>query len=164
MKQLVFVQDKGIEKKLGIETELISVIDVPLKDLRTKIQNSKGLVIVQGGDEKVNRAALEDKRTDILLNPEKNYRKDLMFSRRSGLNQVLCKLAAKNKVAIGFDFSYLLNSSGKEKARILGRMRQNVKFCKKYKVKMVFSSFARSKYELRSNDFLKTFERILGKV
>jgi len=87
-----------------------------------------------------------------------------MFSRRSGLNQVLCKLAAKNNVAIGFDFSYLLNSSGKERARILGRMSQNVRFCKKYKVKMVFSSFARNKYELRSENYLKIFSKILGNI
>ena len=111
----------------------------------------------------LNRFAVENKQVDILLSPEKNTRKDLMFSRRSGLNQVLCKLAAKNGVAIGFDFSYLLHSSDKQRARILGRMKQNVKFCKKYKVKMVFSSFAKNKYELRSEDFLKVFARILGK-
>jgi len=164
MKQLVFVQDKTIEDKLGIETELISVIDVSLKELRTKINKTKGLIVVQGGDEKINRAALETKQVDVLLCPEKNSRNDLMFSRRSGLNQVLCKLAAQNDITIGFDFSYLLNSFGKEKAKILGRMKQNVKFCKKYKVKMIFSSFARNKYELRSDDFLNTFSRVLGNI
>ncbi len=163
MKQLVFVQNKEIEKKLGIETELISIIDVPLSRLRNEINKKEGLIVVQGGDDKINRAAVENKKVDILLSPEKNDKKDFMFSRRSGLNQVLCKLAAKNNVAIGFDFSYLLNSSGKERAKILGRMRQNYRFCKKYKVKMVFSSFARNKYELRSNDFLRVFERILDK-
>lgn len=164
MKQLVFIQDAEIENKLGIQSELVNIIDVPLKELRNTIHKKKDLIIVQGGDEKINRAALEDKKVDILLCPEKNSRRDLMFSRRSGLNQVLCKLAAKNDVAIGFDFSYLLNSSGKERAKILGRMKQNVRFCKKYKVKMVFSSFARTKYELRSTDFLKTFQRILGNL
>ena len=163
MKQLSFVQDRVIEKFLGIETELISVIDIPLKDLRKEIMNKKGLVIVQGGDLEINRFVVENMKVDILLSPEKNSKKDLMFSRRSGLNQVLCKLAAKNDVAIGFDFSYLLNSSGKEQSIILGRMKQNVKFCKKYGVKMIFSSFARDKYELRSEDYLKIFARILGK-
>lgn len=163
MKQLVLKQNTEIEKFLDIETELISVIDVPLNKLRKEINNFKGKVIVQGGDLDINRFVVENKKVDILLSPEKNLKKDLMFSRRSGLNQVLCKLAAKNDVAIGFDFSYLLNSTGKQRARILGRMRQNVKFCKKYKVKMIFSSFAKTKYELRSNDFLKVFSNILGK-
>ena len=147
MKQLVFVQDKEIEKKLGIETELISSTNV-----------------VEGGDETVNRKAVENSKIDILLSPEKNDKKDFMFSRNSGLNQVLCKLAAKNNVAIGFNFSNLLNCSGKERARLLGRMRQNYRLCKKYKVEIIFSSFAKNKYELRSSEFLKVFARILGNI
>jgi ribonuclease P/MRP protein subunit RPP1 len=146
MKQLVYVQDKEIEKKLGIETELVS----------TK-------VVVEGGDVIVNRKAVENKKVDILLSPEKNDKRDFMFSRNSGLNQVLCKLAAKNNVAISFNFSDVLNCSGKERARLLGRMRQNVRLCKKYKVKMIFSSFAKNKYELRSSEFLKVFERVLNR-
>ena len=161
MNHLVLIQDKELEQFLGIETELIEIIDVPLKDLRKKINDSTGKIIIQGGELDINRFAVENKKIDILLSPEKNSRKDLMFSRRSGLNQVLCKLAAKNDVAIGFDFSYLLNSSGKQRARILGRMKQNVKFCKKYGVKMIFSSFARTKYELRSDEFFKVFSNIL---
>ena len=35
--------------------------------------------------------------------------------------------------------------------------------CKKYGVKMIFSSFARTKYELRSDEFFKVFSNILGK-
>jgi len=162
MKHLVLKQDKEFEDRLGIETHLINILDVPLSKLRTEIQKTKGLVVVQGGDLKVNRAVLENKNVDILLSPEKNDNSDLLFFRRSGLNQVLCKLAAKNDVAIGFNFSDVLNSNGKKRALILGRMRQNVKFCRKYKVKMIFSSFAKNKYELRNNDLMKVFERILS--
>ncbi|MBS3172142.1 hypothetical protein J4438_01000 [Candidatus Woesearchaeota archaeon] len=162
MKQLVFVQDEEIEKQLKIETELISIIDVPLVKLRNEIQKNKGLVIINGGDENINRAAVENKSVDILLNPERNNQKDSLFFRRSGLNHVLCELARKNDVAIGFNFSNILNSEGRERAKILGRMRQNYKLCKKYRVKMVFSSFAKKKYELRSSDCLKTFERVLN--
>ncbi|MCD4759441.1 hypothetical protein K8R33_00965 [archaeon] len=164
MKQLTFVQDKEIEKKLEIETELVSVIDVPLNKFRNEIQKSKGLIIVQGGDLKLNRLAVETKKVDILLSPEKNDKKDFMFFRNSGLNQVLCKLAAKNNVAIGFNFSSLLNSVCKERSKILGRMRQNYRFCKKFKVRMVFSTFAKDKYELRSEDLMKVFGRVLGKL
>ena len=164
MKQLVLKQDRLIEKKLGIETELISVIDTSLSELRKQIDKTKGLIVVRGGDLKINRALVENKKVDVLLSPERNDKKDSMFFRNSGLNQVLCKLAVKNNVSIGFDFSSLLNSSGKKRAIILGRMRQNYKFCKKYKVKMVFSTFAKNKYELRSNDLMRSFERILGNL
>ena len=103
--------------------------------------------IVEGGSEEKNRKAVEDKTTDILLSPERNAQNDKMTSRSSGLNQVLCKLAHDNKIAIGFSFSELLNS--KEKSKIIGRWMQNIRLCRKYKVKMVLASFANNKWEMR---------------
>ena len=44
----------------------------------------------------------------------------------------------------------------------MGRMMQNVKLCKKYKVNMVISSFATSKFELKSPSDLISFGIILG--
>lgn len=160
MKQLVLVQNPKFEKELKIETEKIKIIDVKEEKLRSEIQKTKGLVIIQGGNDKINRLSVENRKVDVLLSPEKDKSKDFMFSRNSGLNQVLCKLAAKNRVSIGFNFSDILNS--KEKHKILGRMAQNVKLCKKYKVKIIFSSFAKSKYELRSDAILASFAKILG--
>jgi len=160
MKQLVLVQDSEFEKELKIETEKIKIIDTKEGKLRSEIQKTKELVVVQGGNDKINRLAVENRNVAVLLSPEKGKSKDFMFSRNSGLNQVLCKLAAKNHVSIGFNFSDILDS--KEKRKILGRMAQNVRLCKKYKVKMIFSSFARSKYELRSEAILASFAKILG--
>jgi ribonuclease P/MRP protein subunit RPP1 len=131
------------------------------KDLRNDINKAKSPVIVLGGDDKVNRAALENKKVDILLSPELNDRKDNFHYRKSGLNQVLCKLAKKNDIAIGFDFALLLKS--KERAKILGRMFFNYKLCKKYKVKMVFDSFSKNKFDQRNEDCMRVFERILAK-
>ena len=102
------------------------------------------------------------KKVDILLSPEKNNKRDFMFFRNSGLNQVLCKLAVKNHISIGFNFSDILNSNGKERSKLLGRMTQNVRLCKKYKVKMEFSSFAKNKFELRSDAILTSFAKVLG--
>ena len=58
-----------------------------------------------GGSDTVNRKAVENPKVDILISPERSRNKDFMKSRNSGLNQVLAKLAHKNKVAIGFDFN-----------------------------------------------------------
>ena len=158
---LVLKQDKKFEEKLGIKTELVKVIDVSFDKLRNEIQKERGKIVVKAGTEKMNRLAVENKRVDILLSPEVNKGKDNMHYRRGGLNQVLCKLAKENNVAIGFDFSLLLNS--KDRNKILGRMIFNYKLCKKYKVKMVFSSFAKNKFELRNSDAMRVFERILEK-
>src|SRR3989344_7408011 len=105
-------------------------------DLGSEIKFFKDLRIVEGGSEEKNRKAVEDKSTDILLSPERNAQNDKLSSRNSGLNQVLCKLAHDNKIAIGFSFSEILKS--KERSVLIGRIMQNIKLCRKYKVRIVF--------------------------
>jgi RNase P/RNase MRP subunit p30 len=78
------------------------------------------------------------------------------------LNQVLCNLAKKNKVVIGFSFNEVLKSKDVERAKIIGRMQQNIKLCRKYKVDMIIASFATNKYEMRSLNDLKSFARVIG--
>ena len=145
MQDLTLTKDKGFENKLNIETKLVTIIDTSIPKLRNIIQKAESPVIIQGGDEKINRLALENKKVDILLSPEKNNKKDSLFFRNSGLNQVLCKLAKKNDISIGFNFSDLLNTESKERTKILGRMFQNARLCKKYKVNMVFTTLAKNK-------------------
>ena len=47
---------------------------------------------------------------------------------------------------IGFNFSNILNVNGKERAKILGRMSQNVKLCKKYKATEYISGIGAKSY------------------
>ena len=129
-------------------------------NLGSEIKYFKDLRIVEGGSEEKNRKAVEDKSIDILLSPERNAQNDKMASRNSGLNQVLCKLAYDNKIAIGFSFAELLNS--KEKSKVIGRWAQNIRLCRKYKVKMVLASFANNKWEMRSPKDLFSLALTLG--
>ncbi len=117
--------------------------------------------IIFGSSDEVNRNAVESK-IDILMSPEKKRSKDFMKSRNSGLNQVLCKLASKNNVAIGFNFNEILLSRDFEKIDLLGRMMFNVKLCNKYKVKMIVCNSIKNHEEIRSESDLKSFARILG--
>ncbi|MBD3354594.1 hypothetical protein GF361_01255 [Candidatus Woesearchaeota archaeon] len=102
---------------------------------------------------------LEKLKPSLIFNLEKSPKKDRPHYRYSGLNQVLCKLAAKNNVVIGFAFSELLNSS--KKPIIMGRMMQNIRFCKKYNCKVLIGSFAKSPFELRSDKQLQSIKRLL---
>ncbi|MEK6973989.1 MAG: RNase P subunit p30 family protein [Nanoarchaeota archaeon] len=120
--------------------------------------NKNEIVIIEGNT--INRDIIENKNVDILLSPEKNIKNDSMHHRNSGLNKVICNLARKNNIAIGLSFSELLNSN--EKPILLGRMMQNVRLCRKFKVKMVLASFARNEYDLRSIDLLKAFALVVG--
>ena len=160
---LVLKQNKEFEEKLGMYSQKVDILDVPLAKLRDEVKKSKGKVVVLGGNDKQNRLALEIKKVDVLLSPEANNKEDNVHYRKSGLNQVLCKLAKQNDIAVGFDFARLLRSQGKERGKILGKMFFNYKICKKYKVKRVFSSFAKDKFELRNGDSMRVFERILEK-
>src|SRR3989344_8700756 len=64
--------------------------------------------------------AFESKKIDIIASLERSSGNDFMHYRNSGLNQVFCKLAKKNNIAVGFNFSDIL----KDKPNI-GRMMQN---------------------------------------
>ena len=121
---------------------------------------NKELNIVEGG--RLNREILTCKNIDILVSPEKNRGEDFLHHRNSGLNHILCNLAKKNKIAIAFSFNEVLKTNGINRAKIIGRMRQNVKLCRKYKVDMIIASFAKDKYEIRSLSDLKSFARVIG--
>ena len=142
------------------------VIEAKTKeDLMRKIDKIKGkyqFIIVLGGSNEANRNALENKDIDILLNPEREKEKDFMHYRNSGLNQVLCKIAKENGKAIGINFSEIKKMKGKKDAEKLGRILQNIRLCKKYKVPIILASFAKNAKELVHSAELKSFARTLG--
>lgn len=143
---------------------MIDIIDFSYKGKDklgfTRFYSFKDFKIAVGGEEKKNRKTVESKDVDILIGLENAKERDFMHSRNSGLNQVLCKLAKKNKIAIGFNFREVLRS--KNRGIILGRMMQNVRLCKKYGVKMVIFSGAKNELELKSAKDLVSFGVVLG--
>ena len=52
--------------------------------------------------------------------------------------------------------------NGEKKDILIGRMIQNIKLCKKFKVKTAIASFASSPYGMRSPHDISSFFRILG--
>ncbi len=125
-----------------------------------KVINAKIFHIVEGLTEEKNRKAVENKQVDILLAPERAGKKDRLTQRDSGLNHVLCALAKQNDVAIGFSFSDVLNT--KYRAVLVGRMMQNVRLCRKYKVRMVLASFAKDPEDMRPANELLAFGQTIG--
>jgi hypothetical protein len=118
------------------------------------------LTFVQCSDQ--DRAVFERGSADVLFEAERTQPKDYAHQRGSGLNQVLCALAHKNKVAIGFSLSSILRASGSQRAQLLGRMMQNIRLCRKYKVSMVIASFATDPWKMRSPHDLQAFFVMLG--
>ncbi len=117
------------------------------------------LVLVKNSDQ--NRAVMEKMKPDILFGLESDNRRDYMHHRASGLNQVLCKIAAQNNITIGFSISAILSSTPMKKSILLGRISQNIRLCRKYKVKIIMASFAKTPYEMRAPNDIKSLLLVL---
>ncbi|MFH0701899.1 MAG: hypothetical protein V2A62_05700 [Candidatus Woesearchaeota archaeon] len=90
---------------------------------------------------------------------EKIFHKDSPHYPKSGMDQVLAKLAAATGKVLGFSCSELLNA--KDKSKLLHRMAFNMGLCKKYNVKIVFGNFSAVKEEMRSAADLEVIKRVL---
>jgi hypothetical protein len=104
-----------------------------------------------------NEIAVLEASPDFIFGIETLEHKDSLHYRKSGLNQVLCALMERKNVAYGVSFSLLLHASGRQRGAILGRARQNVALCRKFKVKTGIYSFAKDPYDLRSRKDLDAF-------
>jgi ribonuclease P/MRP protein subunit RPP1 len=122
--------------------ELVEENPSKLNGLIGKFRKSVDILIVHGGSETVNRAALENPGVDILNHPA--------FEKSSGLNQVLAKAAAENEVAIGLTLRSLLYSRGSRRIRLLSDLRANLDLARKYEVSLILSSDAISCFDLRA--------------
>ena len=121
------------------------------KNNSKEITKSAKKIIFTSNDDELNRKILEKEPIDILLINQSNKR-DFQKQRNSGFNQVLAKIAKKNKITIGIDLDEILES--KSKKEILARTKQNIKLCNKNKLKMKFISQNpknnRNLYDLKS--------------
>jgi RNase P/RNase MRP subunit p30 len=140
---------KNIKNKTQIK--LFTGIITDINNIK-KIRRFADLTLIQASQK--SREIIEKARPDIIYNLENAKRKDFIYSRNSGLNQVLCKVAKKNDVMIGISINNILKSKGKN--ILLGRIKQNIRLCQKYKTKIAIASFAKDPYEMRSQYELRS--------
>jgi RNase P/RNase MRP subunit p30 len=95
------------------------------------------------------REVLESGRADMIFNLENQKRQDFLHHRNSGVNHIHAKLASDNTVTLGFSFTNILQEK-KRRARLIGRIMQNIRLARKFKTKTVFASFAKSPYAMRA--------------
>ncbi|MGD9276746.1 MAG: hypothetical protein PVJ67_06260 [Candidatus Pacearchaeota archaeon] len=131
----------------------IIISEKTFEKARKKIrENSDKEIIFSSFDDELNRKILEKEKIDILLISLLN-RQDFSKQRNSGFNQVLAKIAKKQNIVIGINLEEVINSNENEKAKILARIKQNIKLCNKNKLKMKFISptkIKRNIYDLKS--------------
>jgi ribonuclease P/MRP protein subunit RPP1 len=122
--------------------ELVASNPSKLHGLVGKYRNKVDVLAVHGGDEGINRAALENSNVDILLHPS--------TPKGSGLNHVLARSASENNVAIGFDVDSLIMSRGGRRVHSLSHFRDYLALSRKYDVPMLLTSNASSVFGLRA--------------
>lgn len=153
----------GFTKVHFLENDFVVLKAKTPKELLNEIGNARSKklkTVFKADSEEMLRFALEKSQIDMVYRMEQIHVKDSVHFVRGGLDQVLCAIAAEKGKIIAFSFSEILNSP--EKGRLLARLMLNIKLCKKYKVQMIFCSFASSEMEMRSARDLQAFGRILG--
>ncbi|MBI2664677.1 hypothetical protein HYX10_05055 [Candidatus Woesearchaeota archaeon] len=123
-----------------------------------KAHDSKEIVITEAAEGA--RDIIAKYKPNIVYNLELGVRKDFAKTRNSGLDKGTCQFARDNDVVVAFSFSAMLNA--KNLPLLLGRVRQNIKLTKKYKVKTAIASLTSEPYEMRSPHDLKSLLLALG--
>ena len=114
-----------------------------LKEIQ-KQKKDKQSIIVQAQSPEFNRKIFENPNIDVITDLEFHSRKDYTKQRDSGLNEILCKLATRNKIKIAINLDKIKKLEKKQKAIILSRTIQNIKLCKRTKTQMII--FPKNKY------------------
>ncbi|TKX73118.1 ribonuclease P [Halorubrum sp. GN11_10-6_MGM] len=104
-------------------------------------RSDRTVVCVVGGDDALNRFAVEQSRVDILVRP---------MAGGGDVNHVLAKAARDNGVRVEFDFGPVLRETGGKRVRALSDLRKLREIVSHYDAPYVVSANARSHLELRA--------------
>ncbi len=158
-----FSQELGFEKTLFLGEDFVIINKNTKKEVLKEIEAAKKkklFAIYKAPTEEMLRFVLERTSVDAVMSLEDIHPKESLHYTRGGLDQIFCRIAAEREKAYVVSFNEILNTANK--ARLLRRIMFNIRLCRKYKVKVIFGTFAASKMELRSRKDLEAFGRILG--
>ncbi|MEM5821160.1 MAG: RNase P subunit p30 family protein [Candidatus Aenigmatarchaeota archaeon] len=163
----IFEKVKNIEefdkkvKQLNSNIEIFSGLIFSEKNYRDLIKMKVNfrrkfdILLVKGGNLKINREAVQNSFCDFLINPFEN-REDI------GMNHIFAKKASLNDVGIVINYNSLNFENLYEENKTYSKILEIAKLCRKYKVAFLFASFAKNKYDLKDYKFFEAFEYILG--
>jgi len=141
--------------KLLRGVEIIAKNPEEMKKKVQKFRNKADILLVHGGDVKINRAACENPRVDIISRPYQNRRD-------CGINHVLSKKAAENNVAIELNIRYLSKISSHLRSRVLAQFREILKLQRKFNFPVIITSNAHSIYDLHTPQDIIALSKCFG--
>ncbi len=149
------------EEQKKTKVEIFPAVEIQVadpSDLKRALEKVRELalvVIVLGGNYKINRAACEDGRVDILAHPA--------FGRLdSGLDEACLQKAFENNVAVELNFREILNSFRRQRSQVLQNSALNLRLCEALKVKTILCSGAANVWEMRDPRQLIALAENLG--
>jgi ribonuclease P/MRP protein subunit RPP1 len=145
---------KGLPIDVAVGME-IKARESQISNLAKGLRRRYELILVRGGTEEINRAALETPEVDVLFHTN-------LENGQCGINHILARLGAKNNVAICFDLLDILQSYKKTRSQLLTSMMETARFVKKYKCPFVISSGALNEWDMRAPSELMAFGKFLG--
>ncbi|MEZ5336155.1 MAG: ribonuclease P protein component 3 [Methanolobus sp.] len=119
-----------------------------------KFRKNADIIVVHGGSESINRAAVENSNVDILSG--------FGSMKDNGLNHVLARSASDNNVSISFDLVEIISHKGGRRVRALSNFRKDLKLVRKYDVPFILTANARSVYDLRAPRELMALATLFG--
>lgn len=116
------------------------------------------ITIGYGGLNKINRYFLEQTNIDFLQDPQNStYQNkfDFIHHFNSGLNHVLCNFAKQKNIdfLISLNFTNIFNKYNLTKE--IGRINQNLKFAKKYKIQTILNFIIENDFQVKSIQEIK---------
>ena len=130
--------------------EKIIVKETDFNKIKSSIKNNKdSQIIFSSQDDELTRKIMEKLPINGVLIPLEN-RKDYSKQRNSGFNEVMAKIAKKNKIDLYFSLDEIIVSKSKE--RIIARIIQNIELCNRNKIqiKLYSEKTKRNENELKS--------------
>jgi RNase P/RNase MRP subunit p30 len=126
------------------------ILDSNIQKDSKKAVERYDLVIVDGTDEEVCRLASESWDVDLIMNPEMCARPDQVDQRSSGFDNVICSFMAERDIGYLVNFKNILEAKRGHRVRILGRIIQNIRLARKYKLKVIICTQASHDMDVRA--------------
>jgi RNase P/RNase MRP subunit p30 len=129
----------------------MEIIKIKLsKDLNKLNKDS----ILESNNPIIIRKALDAKKFLAITSIEDEFSKDYMDSKNSNFNNVLATIASRNNIGYALNIKSIMNS--KNKVQLFGKIQQNIKLCRKHKVKVYILNNAN-----KNPKDLEAFSRVL---
>lgn len=142
---------KGIEVARG--AELVAENPKKLYSRIASFRERVDFLAVHGGKEKINRAACENPRVDLLVHPQKE---------RKRLGVAAAKAARDNQVAIGLDLGPMIRLRGGSRIRWMETVQKDLTLIRKFDLDLMITTSARSRLDLRAPRELMALAGLLG--